>query len=209
MLQFITQATERYSHEESAKMALEGGCKWIQLRMKDSTPEVVESVARRVKQLCIEHEAIFIVNDYVEVAKKVEADGVHLGKKDLSISEARAYLGESFIIGGTANTFDDVKNHYKSGADYVGCGPFRFTTTKKNLSPILGEQGYQEIISTMKQEKISIPIVAIGGIEREDISKLFSLGINGIALSGSVLRASNPAREIALVLQEINQQIYG
>ena len=132
-LQFITHRTERYSYFESARMALEGGCKWIQLRMKDAPLDEVEAVALQLKPLCKEHEAILILDDHVELAKKLEVDGVHLGKKDMPIDQARQILGEAFIIGGTANTFEDVLLHYRAGADYLGIGPFRFTTTKQNL----------------------------------------------------------------------------
>ena len=110
-------------------MALEGGCKWIQLRMKEAPYEEVEAVALQLKPLCKEKEAILLLDDHVELAKKLEVDGVHLGKKDMPIDQARQLLGEAFIIGGTANTFEDVVQHYRAGADYLGIGPFRFTTT--------------------------------------------------------------------------------
>ena len=140
-LQFITHQTDRYTYFESALMALEGGCKWIQLRMKEAPCEEVEAVALQLKPLCKEKEAILLLDDHVELAKKLEVDGVHLGKKDMPIDQARQLLGEAFIIGGTANTFEDVVQHYRAGADYLGIGPFRFTTTKKNLSPVLGLEG--------------------------------------------------------------------
>ena len=106
--------------------------------------------AVRIQALCREYGATFIIDDHVELVKELHADGVHLGKKDMPIAEARQILGKDFIIGGTANTFEDVQMHYQAGADYIGCGPFRFTTTKKNLSPILGLEGYKAIVSQMK-----------------------------------------------------------
>ena len=169
-LQFITHQTDRYTCFESALMALEGGCKWIQLRMKEAPCEEVEAVALQLKPLCKEKEAILILDDHVELARKLEVDGVHLGKKDMPIDEARQLLGESFIIGGTANTFEDVVQHYRAGADYLGIGPFRFTTTKKNLSPVLGLEGYTAILSQMKEANIELPVVAIGGITYEAVS---------------------------------------
>ena len=81
------------------------------------------------------------------IRDRLDVDGVHLGKKDMPIDQARQILGEAFIIGGTANTFEDVVQHYRAGADYLGIGPFRFTTTKKNLSPVLGLEGYSSILS--------------------------------------------------------------
>lgn len=199
-LQFITHQTGRYSYLESAQMALEGGCKWIQLRMKDAPLEEVEAVALQLKPLCKEREAILVLDDHVELAKKLEVDGVHLGKKDMPIQQARQLLGEGFIIGGTANTFEDVVLHYRAGADYLGIGPFRFTTTKKNLSPVLGLEGYASVLSQMKEAGIDLPVVAIGGITYEDIPDILRTGVNGIALSGTILRAENPVEETRKIL---------
>ena len=157
-LQFITHFTDRYSYYDSARLALEGGCRWIQLRMKDASPEEREQEAVRVQELCRTYGATFIIDDDVELVKKLKADGVHLGKNDMPIAEARHILAKDFIIGGTANTFDDVVSHYRAGADYIGCGPFRFTTTKKNLSPILGLEGYRNIVRQMHEHGINLPM---------------------------------------------------
>lgn len=199
-LQFITHQTEKYSYLDSARMALEGGCKWIQLRMKEAPLEEVEDVGLQLQQMCRDHEAIFVLDDHVDLAIKLEADGVHLGKMDMPVAEARRQMGERFIIGGTANTFEDVKMLYEAGADYIGIGPFRFTTTKKNLSPVLGLEGYTSIISQMQQFGISLPVVAIGGITFEDIPDIMKTGVNGIALSGSILQAKNPTEETKRIL---------
>ena len=201
MVQFITHYTERYSHLDSVRIALEGGCRWIQLRMKEASPENILPIAKEAMNLCRKYDATFIIDDYVELAKQIEADGVHLGKNDMPITEARKALGKDFIIGGTANTFEDIQMLYKAGANYIGCGPFRFTTTKKNLSPILGLEGYQQIISQMKENNISLPLIAIGGITKKDIPSLMQTGINGIALSGSILRAENPIEEMKEIIQ--------
>ena len=201
MVQFITHYTERYSHLDSVRIALEGGCRWIQLRMKEASPEDILPIAKEAMNLCRKYDATFIIDDYVELAKQIGADGVHLGKKDMPITEARKILGKDFIIGGTGNTFEDVQMLHQAGADYIGCGPFRFTTTKKNLSPILGLEGYQQIISQMKENNISLPLIAIGGITKKDIPSLMQTGINGIALSGSILRAENPIEEMKEIIQ--------
>lgn len=193
MIQFISHYNDRYGYLDGIRMALEGGCKWVQLRQKEG---VDKAVALEAQRMCKEAGATFIIDDNVELVKEIKADGVHLGKKDMPIAEARRILGPDFIIGGTANTFDDVKSHYESGADYIGCGPFRFTTTKKNLSPVLGLEGYRDIVTQMKQEGIDLPIVAIGGITADDIPAIMQTGVTGIALSGSVLRAQNPAEEM-------------
>lgn len=194
-LQFISHQNEKMTYLYGIREALAGGCKWIQLRMKGATDEKVRPIALKVKKLCKEQNATFLIDDRVQLVKEVGADGVHLGKNDMPIAEARKILGDDFIIGGTANTFEDVKAHYEADADYIGCGPFRFTTTKEKLSPILGLEGYHEIIQKMKAENIDIPIVAIGGITKEDIPDIMKTGVNGIALSGSILNAKDPAAE--------------
>lgn len=199
-LQFITHQTAQYSYLDSARMALEGGCKWIQLRMKDEPIKEVEAVARQVQQLCLEHKAMLLLNDHVQLARKLEVDGVHLGKTDMPIEQARQILGESYIIGGTANTFEDLMMHHQAGADYIGAGPFRFTTTKKVLSPELGLDGYSWLVIQMHEAGINIPIVAIGGITYNDIPSILSTGVNAIALSGGILQATDPIAETKRIL---------
>ncbi len=191
-LQFITHFTERYGYLDGAKMALEGGCRWIQLRMKDASLDEVEAMALPVQTLCRRYGAVFVIDDHVELVKKIGADGVHLGKNDMPVDEARRVLGSDFIIGGTANTFDDIRHLHQAGADYIGCGPFRFTETKKNLSPVLGLDGYRDITRQMRQNGIDLPIVAIGGITLSDIPEILGTGITGIALSGMMLHAPDP-----------------
>lgn len=201
-VQFITHYTPSISYLDSARLALQGGCRWIQLRMKDASEEEFRDTALRVKELCRLHGATFIIDDHVDLVKETGADGVHLGKLDMPIAEARERLGKHFIIGGTANTFEDIRQHVAHGADYIGCGPFRFTTTKQKLSPILGTDGYRSILSQMKQAGINIPVVAIGGITREDIPQLKALGLSGIALSGGILKAENPVLEMKTIIQQ-------
>ena len=202
-IQFITHYTEQYSYLDSVRIALEGGCRWIQLRMKDASPEEILPIAEKALAMCREYHATFIIDDHVELAKQIKADGVHLGKFDMPIAEARRILGKDFLIGGTANTFEDILIHHKAGADYIGCGPFRFTTTKKNLSPVLGLEGYRRIVLQMNEAGIHLPIVAIGGITKEDIPPLMETGITGIALSGSILRAENPIEEMKEIIRII------
>ena len=201
MVQFITHFTEKYSYLDSVRIALDGGCRWIQLRMKDADETHLYPIALQIQQMCQKYGATFIIDDHVELVKNIKADGVHLGKLDMPIAEAREILGDEFIIGGTANMFEDVKVHYEASANYIGCGPFRYTTTKSNLSPILGLEGYHQIISQMKEAHIDIPIVAIGGITEKDISELMQIPISGIALSGSILRAENPIEEMKKIIK--------
>ena len=212
-LQFITHYTEKYSYTDSAKIALEGGCRWIQLRMKDVSETILEHHALIIQEMCKEYGATFIIDDNVHLVKKINADGVHLGKNDMPITEARRILGDDFIIGATVNTFEDIlkitnglsstANSQRPMVNYFGCGPFRFTHTKQKLSPILGIEGYKEIVKKKLEQNIDIPIVAIGGITNADIPHILETGIDGIALSSSILKAENPIEEMKNIVSTI------
>lgn len=209
MLQFITHHTSRYNHIEGAIAALEGGCKWIQLRMKETNKEDILHAIEQLKPICRKHNAILIIDDYVELASQTDIDGVHLGKNDMPISQARQILGEEYIIGGTANTFEDIQSLTEQGVDYIGLGPFRYTETKQNLSPILGIEGYRKMMQQCRECGINTPIVAIGGIEEEDVEPLMSTGISGIAMSGCILRNDNPMYQTNQIIKTLNHIIYG
>jgi thiamine-phosphate pyrophosphorylase len=174
------------------------------MRFKNQTEKDTFALAEAIKILCEEYLANFIVNDNLYLAQQVAADGVHLGLTDMKIDEARAILGSTKIIGGTANTYEDIENHVKNGCDYIGLGPFRFTETKEKLSPILGLSGYYEIVQKMKNNKIQIPVYAIGGITLKDISPLMETGIHGIAVSG-MLTISDQKEKL---IQQLNEKLY-
>ena len=206
MLQYISHFTPQISYAEGIRMALEGGCRWIQLRMKDASAEEIIACAEEVIPLCRRHGVKFLLDDHVELVRQLGADGVHLGKNDMPVDEARKILGPDIIIGGTANTIEDIIRLHKQGADYIGCGPFRFTTTKKNLSPILGLDGYKSIVLKMKELGIDLPIVAIGGITVEDIPAVMGTGVSGIALSGAILGAADPVEMTARIIETIDNR---
>lgn len=206
MLQYISHFTPQIGYAEGIRMALEGGCRWIQLRMKDAPAEEIIACAEEVLPPCRRHGAKFLLDDHVELVRQLGADGVHLGKNDMPVDEARKILGPDIIIGGTANTIEDIIRLHKQGADYIGCGPFRFTTTKKNLSPILGLDGYKSIVLKMKELGIDLPIVAIGGITVEDIPAVMGTGVSGIALSGAILGAPDPVEMTARIIETIDNR---
>ena len=199
-VQFITHQTERFSYEESALLALRGGCRWIQLRMKEATDDEMAPVARRLREACTQAGATFIVDDRVALAKEVKADGVHLGKNDMPVREARTVLGEGFLIGGTANTLDDIEQLWTASAAYIGCGPLRFTTTKKKLAPLLGLDGYRAIVAGMRERGIRLPLCAIGGITPADVRPLLDAGVQGVAVSSYILNAPDPAEAMRRLL---------
>jgi len=203
-LQYISQGETQEKQLHNIHQALDAGCKWIQMRFKNQTFENRIILAETVKNLCEEYRADFIVNDDVLLAQKTAADGVHLGLTDMSISGARAILGEKKIIGATANTFEDILLQTKNGCDYIGLGPFQFTETKEKLSPILGIEGYASILSKMKIENILTPVYAIGGITLENIESLIKTGIHGIAVSGIITKSLEKEK----LVQQLNDKLY-
>lgn len=189
-----------------AEQFLQGGGRWIQLRMKEAPEAEVLQRGEAMRVLCRRYGAVFIMNDHPEWAKAVGADGVHLGQKDRSPEEARQILGEGAIIGSTVNTFDQIVARSHGETDYFGLGPFRFTTTKKNLSAILGIEGYRKIAAQMQSGKIDLPVVAIGGIELEDVPQIRRSGIPGVALSGAIARSADPQQTTASFLRALQIQ---
>lgn len=192
MIQFITNYHDNISLTEQTEYVLEAGCRWVQLRLKGADDAEIYMVGKALRALCDQYEATLILDDVVRMVPVIGADGVHLGKQDMPVDEARKLLGPDKIIGGTANTFEDVERLAQQGANYIGCGPFRFTTTKKNLSPLLGLEGYAAILEQMRQKQIDLPLIAIGGITVEDVPDLVELGVSGIAISGAILEAKKP-----------------
>jgi len=186
-LQYISQGQTRQEQEFNIRTALDNGIQWVQVRWKNASEKELTELCSVSKQLCSEYQAVCIINDHVQIAKEIDADGLHLGLNDVSIETARIVLGDSKIIGGTANTVSDVIQRIEEQCDYIGLGPLRFTDTKEKLSPILGFEGYQDIINSLKEKSITIPkIFAIGGVVLEDIELLQQIGIYGVAVSGQI-----------------------
>jgi thiamine-phosphate pyrophosphorylase len=190
-LYFLTMDEGPIDHIQQVEAACQAGIRWIQLRMKQATDSMFRETALAAREICEKYDCALIINDRVEIAAEVGAHGVHLGKQDMAVSEARSLLGKDKIIGGTANTIEDIREHHRQGADYIGLGPYRYTTTKKNLSPILGLDGYRQMLRLLKQEQLNIPIVGIGGIEMKDAASLFEAGLHGIAFSGMLVHAGD------------------
>ncbi|PIP54462.1 MAG: thiamine phosphate synthase [Bacteroidetes bacterium CG23_combo_of_CG06-09_8_20_14_all_32_9] len=197
-LQYISQGTTAIEQFENIKSALDAGCGWIQLRFKNCENKNLIELAEKVKKIYSSYNATFIMNDNVEVAKNIDADGVHLGLQDMSITQARNILGKNKIIGGTANTLSDVMMRINENCNYIGLGPFRFTSAKEKLSPVLGLEGYKSIMKNLTLQKFSkllkcmnAPVYAIGGITIDDVSSLINTGVYGIAVSGAITNHPN------------------
>jgi len=190
-IQYITQDSDRFSHSDQARLMFKKGIECVQIRMKNSSEEEILRQSKKALKYAEQYNLTLIINDSIEITKEIGAHGVHLGLSDTPINEAREFLGDEFIIGGTANTIKDIQLQQSLGADYVGLGPFKPTTTKKNLSPIIGLNGYKEILFQMKNLKLDIPIIAVGGIQLNDIETLTQTGLYGVALSGALLQTLN------------------
>ncbi|MFC0182241.1 thiamine-phosphate diphosphorylase [Pseudarcicella hirudinis] len=203
-LHYITQDLPDISHWEQAGRACRGGADWVQLRVKNKSYEDWKAIALKTQEVCKQFQTRLILNDNAALAKEIEADGVHLGKTDLSPVEARKLLGDTFIIGGTANTLDDIRTLHEAKVNYIGCGPYRFTKTKENLSPIIGLEGYRILMKQCQAEGLKLPVVGIGGVLLADVPLLLQAGLYGVAVSSVINLAENPSWVTSGFLEELS-----
>lgn len=173
---------------EIVKAALAGGVTCVQLREKDCGTREFIYEARTIKSVLTGRNIPLIINDRLDVALAVGADGVHLGQSDMHISDARIIAGYSLIIGVSAESIDDAVEAKKNGADYIGVSPVFATPTKTDTAPPLGIEGVQEI-----RKRIDIPIVGIGGINQTNAASVISAGADGIAVVSAIVSADDPA----------------
>lgn len=202
-LHYISQGTTPKEHIENIQNACQSGAELVQLRLKDLSDKKILKIAEEAREITNHFQTRLIINDHYKIAKEVKADGVHLGLADTNPKTARKELYSWQIIGGTANSLQDCKQRIEEEVDYIGLGPFRFTSTKNNLSPILGLDGYRLIIEELKTET---PIIAIGGITINDISEILNTGVSGVAMSGEITKDFNQIRNINQKLQAGNSQ---
>jgi len=201
---FISPNKDEKGIIEDCKTALQYGIKFIQLRMKQQTNEQVLKVAEILRPLCDKYYALFTIDDRIELLNTNLFDGVHLGKNDMPIKQAKNLISNKYLLGATCNTFQEVERAINDGADYLGVGPYKFTTTKQNLSPILGLEGYKNIISSLQTSypcSNNIPIYAIGAIGLEDLTNLQKVGVYGVALSSAITSSSTPQKTITEILK--------
>lgn len=183
-IQYISSGITVDQQLEHITAVLQRGIGWVQLRFKHGDSSSVLELAKKVKLLQNSYSFTFIINDHIDIACEVDADGVHLGLHDDKIATARRKLGNK-IIGGTANTITDIIQRMDEGCDYIGAGPLRFTRSKENLSPILGFEGYRKIFSHLADVQAP-PIYAIGGVTFDDIPILSTIGVHGVAMSNAL-----------------------
>ena len=198
---FITHHNERFSYLESALLALDNGLRFIQLRMKDASDEEVLSMAEKLRPACDAHAALLTVDDRIHLLETGLFDGVHVGKNDIPVAEAKKITGSRFLLGATCNTPADTLKAIADGADYLGVGPFRYTETKKNLAPVLGLEGYANLTDILQQQGKTVPVYAIGGITTADLNALKQTGIYGVAVSGALLNSDDITKACTAFLE--------
>ena len=196
-LHYISQGNQISSQLDSIKNALNAGCRWIQLRIKNEPESVILKCAIEARKLCEKYKAKLIINDHPYIAIESGADGIHLGLNDMEIKRAREIVGKEMIIGGTANTFEHIRQRVNEEADYIGLGPYSFTTTKQNLSPEIGLEGYKLIMQQMLDSNIKLPVIAIGGIRLHDISLIIQTQVHGVAISGALTNVAYQKKTVA------------
>lgn len=167
--------------EKSVKEAIKGGCTIVQLREKDISSKEFYDIAKSLRKITKKHKVPFIINDRVDIALAVNADGIHVGQSDLSLKNVRKLIGKDKIIGISCGNLEEAKKAYKNGADYLGVGAIFPTNTKKDAKDV-GIDGLKEIINN-----IPLPIVAIGGINKENIEKLRDINLAGVALVSAII----------------------
>ena len=177
----------RLSHVELAELAIAGGADTIQFRQKQGATREMIRVADQVRVLCKKAGVTFVVNDRMDVAIASHADGVHLGQDDFPIPLARKLLGEEAILGGSASSMEEARKCLLEGADYIGFGPVYPTTSKEDAGPAGGLGLLKQIV-----EAIPLPIIAIGGIGRENIPLVMKTGVHGIAVISAVCCQEDP-----------------
>ncbi len=202
-LHYISQGTTPKEHLENIQNACQSGAELVQLRLKNLSDKKVLKTSLEAREITHHFQTRLIINDHYKIAKEVKADGVHLGKTDTCPTVAREHLYGWQIIGGTANTLADCKTLLTKNVDYIGLGPYQFTHTKENLSPVLGNNGYRLILEELNTKT---PILAIGGITLEDVPEILKTGISGIAVSGEITKDFNKIKSFNQLLQAGSSQ---
>jgi len=195
-----TVLQKRFSHIELAQMAVKGGADVIQFRQKSGSTREMIQMAKDLKQFCTESGVTFIVNDRLDVALAVEADGVHLGQDDFPLPLARKLLGEEAIIGGSAATLEEAKKCLAEGADYIGFGPVFPTTSKADAGPVSGIETLKKVVKSLP-----LPIIAIGGINPQNTPRVIEAGAHGIAVISAVCCHENPEKATRLLFQALKR----
>jgi thiamine-phosphate pyrophosphorylase len=182
-LHYISQGSSPKEHLDNIQKACTSGAELVQLHLKNVSEKKLLKIATTAREITSHFQTRLIINDNYKIAKEVKAEGVHLGKTDSCPTLARKHLNTWQIIGGTANTLQDCETLISKEVDYISLGPYRFTTTKDSLNPVLGLNGYKAIMEALKTET---PIIGFGGITTEDVTDILETDIAGIAVAVAI-----------------------
>ena len=191
-----------FTLREQVECALKGGATMVQLREKSLSEEDFEAEAREILSLCRSYAVPLLINDNVPLAKRIGADGVHVGQEDMDPQQARQLLGEDAIIGVTAKTIEQAKKAERAGADYLGSGAVFGSTTKTNAIPMS-----QDLLRQITKS-VSIPVVAIGGIHRANMGRLMGLGMKGFAVVSGIFGAEDIETETRLLKEKAQEVLH-
>ena len=202
---YLTQDLPHRTHIEQAEIACKAGANWIQYRCLTKNDEDLIQEIHQVASICDDWGATLILTNHYHLLDQVDAQGVHLEDMNADFEAIREIISDEKTLGASANTLEDIQRVYASGVvDYIGCGPFAFTKTKANDYPLLGFEGYQEIVQKMQELQINIPLIGVGGIKLEDTEDLLNTGIDGLAVSAAVNLAENPGT----IIKDFYKKIY-
>jgi len=198
---YLTQDLPNRSHVEQAAIACEAGANWLQYRcLTKSDDELVEEI-NQIADICDEWGMTLIITNHYHLLSEVDAQGVHIEDFDADFAAIRWHIGEDKTLGGSATNIEALLKVQSTGVvDYCGYGPFAYTDTKPNNSPLLGYEGYREL----QKYSIEIPAIAVGGIQLTDVENLLQTGVYGMAVSAAVNKAIDPGRAI----KEFYRKIY-
>ncbi len=192
MIQFVTTQSDRYSVAEQVQMALEGGCRWIQLRIDGASDDEFRAVANEIIPLCRENEAFLLFDNRVELAMEMKVHGVHLPQDSMNPLVVRENLGPEAIIGCTAHTAEDITKLKGWDVDYVDLGPIHKSDTAESDAPVLSTDDVNRIVKSVRSADILLPIVAYTGVTVADIPSLLAAGVSGISMSEAIVNAPDP-----------------
>ena len=202
---YLTQDLPQRSHVEQAEIACQAGANWLQYRCFSKTDEEMIQELHQIASVCDDWGATLILTDHYHLLDKVDAQGVHIEDMDADFIRIRELISDEKTLGASANNIAQIERISKSGVvDFVGCGPFAHTDTKPNDLPLLGFEGYRSITEAMKKLKFDLPVLAIGGIQSDDVEALIQTGIYGIASSSAINLAERPSE----IIREFYKKIY-
>ena len=187
--QFITHDIPALTHVEQAQIACGAGAKWIQYRCLTKDDDALLEDINQIAEICDDWGATLIVTDHIHLNGKADIQGFHIEDMDADFIKLREELGEATTIGGSSNTPEGLLRLAAEGVDYAGFGPFSVTTTKPNQSALLGVAGYADAMQVLRDGEINLPVLAVGGVQLEDIEDLMATGIFGIAASAAINQA--------------------